>query len=147
MATPTLETLLELCRQPDGPAVVEAAALSAEEAIGLVAALAGHHIRGRVLDGARLTGKADLLRELAAAFDFPSYFGHNWDALIDCWSDMFWLPGRGYVCVLLNADAFAAADADAHAKLLNVCQHVAERWLSNDDQFVFKLVRAAGPGT
>jgi hypothetical protein len=86
------------------------------------------------------------LAVLAAAFEFPSYFGQNWDALIDCWSDLYWLPARGYVCVLLNADAFAAADAATHETLLSLAQHVSERWRSNDDQMVFKLVRVAGAG-
>ncbi len=143
MSIPPFDTLLAECRQSDGPAVVLADALSPQEADRLAADLAAHHIQARVIDGARLAGKAELLQALAAAFDFPSYFGHNWDALIDVWSDLSWLPARGYVCVLLNADAFAHTDAAAHNTLLNLAGHVADRWHSDDEQFVFKLVRGA----
>jgi len=144
MSTPKLQTLLEQCCQPDAPALVEVDTLSETEEAQLTAALVERNIQARTINGTHLAGKADLLRDLAGAFGFPSYFGHNWDALIDCWSDMFWLPARGYVCVLLNAEAFAKIDPEAHKTLLSICQHVAERWLSHDDQMVFKLVRVAG---
>jgi RNAse (barnase) inhibitor barstar len=143
MTTPAPDPLLAQCLRPDGPAVIRTDALSAAQAEQLAAALAAQHVQTRVLDGAQLKGKEDLLRALAAAFDFPSYFGHNWDALIDVWSDLSWLPARGYVCVLRHADAFARADAAAHDTLLDLVQHVADRWHSDDEQFVFKLVRAA----
>ncbi len=37
---------------------------------------------GKVLD------KETLLTSVAKACDFPSYFGHNWDALWDCLTDI-----------------------------------------------------------
>jgi hypothetical protein len=36
-------------------------------------------------------GKEQLLRQLADCLAFPDYFGGNWDALIDCLSDLSWL--------------------------------------------------------
>lgn len=35
-------------------------------------------------------GKAELLERVALALSFPDYFGRNWDALIDCLSDLSW---------------------------------------------------------
>ncbi len=143
MSTPSLDSLLAQCRRPEGPAVIEARTLSAEEAGRLAASLDDHDIQARVIDGAHLGGKADLLREVAAALGFPSHFGHNWDALIDCLSDMSWLPGRGYVLILIHAETFRTADARAHETLLEVCDEVAERWHEYDAEIVFKLVRGA----
>jgi hypothetical protein len=145
MSTPAFDALVSSCAQPGGPVVVEAGPLTGPEAGRLVAALAPQGIQARVLDGARLSGKADLLRALAAAFHFPGHFGHNWDALIDCWSDMSWLLARGYVCVLLSADAFQAADPATHDAFVTVCHDVAERWHGHDPGVVFKLVRGAAP--
>jgi RNAse (barnase) inhibitor barstar len=143
MSKPSLEMLLAQCRKPEGPSVIEAESLSTAEANLLAASLAAVNIHARVIDGAGIGGKADLLRALATAFQFPSHFGHNWDALIDCWSDLSWLPASGYVCLLLEADAFRAAHPRIHETLLEVCTDVAERWHEYDPRTVFKLLRSA----
>lgn len=38
--------------------------------------------------------KHDLLGRLARGLRFPEYFGENWDALIDCLSDLSWSQAR-----------------------------------------------------
>ncbi len=35
-------------------------------------------------------GKEQLLMRIAQGLSFPDYFGENWDALIDCLSDLTW---------------------------------------------------------
>lgn len=35
-------------------------------------------------------GKEELLDRVARGLSFPDYFGRNWDALIDCLSDLSW---------------------------------------------------------
>jgi len=143
MSTPPLDQLRTACLAPAGPVVIEAASLSSEEASQLSASLAAQNIQARVIDGARLSGKDSLMKELARAFNFPSHQGSNWDALIDSWSDMNWLPAHGYVCILINADALKTADAATHEMFLEVCGDVAERWRQHNPPVVFKLVRGA----
>jgi RNAse (barnase) inhibitor barstar len=52
------------------------------------------------LDGRRLGSIADAHRELARLFDFPSYYGHNWDAFADCIDDVIAHSGGSPVAVV-----------------------------------------------
>jgi hypothetical protein len=51
---------------------------------------------------AQLRSKAELLDRLASGLRFPSYFGHNWDALEECLGDLSWLKAERIV--LRHAD-------------------------------------------
>jgi len=46
------------------------------------------------IDLAGCTDKATLLARFAAALHFPDWFGHNWDALSDCLTDLSWLAAH-----------------------------------------------------
>ena len=62
------------------------------------------------VDGALIRDKAGLLDALAAAFKFPSYFGKNWDALLDCLRSLpDGLPARGYVLAVRNSSSFLSS--------------------------------------
>ena len=58
----------------------------------------------RVIRGQRCVDERELFQEFAAAFQFPYYFGHNWDALDECLGDLDWLPGATYIVVITNSD-------------------------------------------
>jgi len=45
-------------------------------------------------------GKEKLLGALAGKLRFPSYFGHNWDALDECLRDLSWQAPRGRVVIV-----------------------------------------------
>lgn len=57
----------------------------------------------RVLRGQRMESKEQLFDEFAAAFQFPLYFGRNWDAFDECICDLQWLPAKAYVLVISDA--------------------------------------------
>jgi len=62
------------------------------------------------VDGARIADKAGLMDALAAAFRFPSYFGKNWDALLDCLRSLpDELPAKGYVLAVRNSGSFLSS--------------------------------------
>src|SRR5215510_6367496 len=50
---------------------------------------AAPHAADVTIDGST-NGKQQLLAQIAAGLAFPDYFGENWDALIDCLSDLSW---------------------------------------------------------
>lgn len=58
----------------------------------------------RIIRGQHCHTTPALFQEFAAALQFPDYFGHNWDALDECLSDLEWLPARGYILVITNAE-------------------------------------------
>ncbi len=74
------------------------------------------------LDG--LTDKTQILDALAQRFDMPRWFGHNWDALYDCLTDLSWLPANGYVLILTHA----APDSNAAPILTDLLTDCCEHW-------------------
>ena len=57
---------------------------------------------------AKAKGKEKLLSVLAAKLRFPSYFGHNWDALEECLRDLSWLSEQPRVVIVHEAFPFSA---------------------------------------
>jgi RNAse (barnase) inhibitor barstar len=113
------------------------------QAIGRVAAGLGFPVLE--CDLADCRDKADFLARIAAALHFPSWFGHNWDALADCLADMSWLPAEGYLIVLENADRFRAADEASFATALEIFEQAARDWARDDVPFwVFVELTADG---
>lgn len=55
-------------------------------------------------------GKEEILRQLARALAFPSWFGGNWDALEDCLADLSWSTATGEVLLIEGAEAAAGDD-------------------------------------
>ena len=54
----------------------------------------------RVVRGHKATTEPAFFDECAAAWQFPYYFGENWDAFEECLTDLEWLPAEAYVfCV------------------------------------------------
>lgn len=70
-------------------------------------------------------GKSDALTRIAEALHFPDWFGHNWDALGDCLTDMSWNPAPGYLVVLEHLDDLQASAPDDCATLLEVLRDAA----------------------
>ena len=65
----------------------------------------GHGRRvARSVRGAKATTKAHCFDEIAAALQFPFYFGENWDALHDCLSDLTWLHADTVLIAVIDSD-------------------------------------------
>jgi RNAse (barnase) inhibitor barstar len=54
------------------------------------------------IDGSKAKNYKDFFQSMAAAFEFPDYFGHNMNALWDCMTDLDWLDRRNYALVITN---------------------------------------------
>jgi RNAse (barnase) inhibitor barstar len=83
----------------------------------------------RVLRGNHMSTVDSLLVEFASALQFPSYFGHNFNALKDCLTDLAWLPASAYVLCVTHAEmVLADAPPDDLGALLQLLLTVCATW-------------------
>jgi RNAse (barnase) inhibitor barstar len=75
-----------------------------------------------------ISGKDDFLKATAAALHFPDYFGHNWDSLEDCLTDMSWLDAPGFVILLENLDGFARLSPRDFETALEILRDCTDYW-------------------
>jgi hypothetical protein len=66
----------------------------------------------RFLRGRKMRTEQQLFDELAAALQFPYYFGENWDALNECVADLSWLPAEGYLLVITDGAQILADSSE-----------------------------------
>jgi hypothetical protein len=62
----------------------------------------------KIVDGARCRSKDAFMDAVAAALDFPDYFGRNWDALEECLDELSWQPANRYRLLFRDSDALLA---------------------------------------
>jgi hypothetical protein len=78
------------------------------------------------LEGVRT--KEGFLLAVSHALGFPEWFGHNWDALEDCLTDMSWQPAEGYLVILSRAEDFRVAQEEEFAMALRIFDAAADFW-------------------
>ena len=91
------------------------------------------------IDLAACTDKAELLSRFACALHFPAWFGHNWDALADCLTDLSWLPAHHYRLELADPQALRAAAPETLEVALDILAEAAEFWAAEGVAFEFAL--------
>jgi RNAse (barnase) inhibitor barstar len=84
------------------------------------------------LDGATITNKTEFLSACATALQFPSSFGHNWDALEECLTDLEWLPASGYLLLYSHPKPFAQNHPKDWKTLIEIFQSAIDEWNETD---------------
>lgn len=97
------------------------------------------------IDLARARDKDDLLAALAIALNLPDWFGHNWDALGDCLSDLSWKPASGYLIFIEGHDSLRASHPADFSTLMEIFSEAAEHWRESGVPF-WALLSPAGDG-
>jgi hypothetical protein len=89
-------------------------------------------VRGSGLSLVRIafSEKSVLLKNIAAALEFPDWFGGNWDALEDCLSDLSWRKAGGHVLLFEQAKP-----GDDLGVLIDILQSTAEFWVGRGMPF------------
>lgn len=95
-------------------------------AASLVKAPAGFALR--VINGKKCATPAGVFTEFARALEFPDYFGHNWDAMEECLADLEWLPAKGYILLITDAQAVIPDDEEEYETLLEILSDAGEAW-------------------
>lgn len=93
-------------------------------------------------DTARVASEAELLDELARVFRFPDYFGGNWDAADECLRDLSWLPARGYILRIPEAESLWQSLPAATGRLVESWLFCAEAWAREGVSFHLVFVWA-----
>ena len=82
----------------------------------------------RTIDGRRSRSKHALLAELARVLEFPAGSGRNWDALEEMLADLEWLPAKGYLLIVTDADELLTDDPDDYDTFIEIAKDVAKEW-------------------
>ena len=87
----------------------------------------------KVFHGRKCRTKSGLLGEFSRVLDFPSYFAKNWDAFMDCLTDLQWLPAPGYVFVILDAEEVLIEHEHEYAIFIDILNEAGRVWGTEQD--------------
>jgi hypothetical protein len=73
------------------------------------------------VDIAGIQTSGDLIKRMARALHFPTYFGGNWDAFLDMVTDLSWTPAIGYVVLLRDAETLLQLPSEQLAVFVRGC--------------------------
>ena len=96
--------------------------VDARDRAAMVEAASALDFKVVAVDLASATGKHALIDAIAAALEFPSTFGHNWDALADSLGDLSWLPAPGYMLLLDHTQGLREAAPGDFDTLLEILE-------------------------
>jgi RNAse (barnase) inhibitor barstar len=133
MALPGLESILE--ENKGGvwflPIRAEPRAL---QKVAKAAGFAFFHVEGK-----NIGRKEQLLNHVATALHFPGDFGHNWDALEECLTDLEWVDADGYVLYYDHIDPLLTAHPDQFETLIEILRDAVTSWKQDGTAMVVLL--------
>ena len=97
------------------------------------AALTGAGFDIVTVGGTAITSVSTLFEEMARAFRFPDYFGHNWAALTDCLRDLGDRENLRIAVLWLDADASLDADLQTFLDAVRVLDEVGSELAEGDE--------------
>lgn len=97
------------------------------------------------IDGAKIARKEQLLNAAATAMRFPSHFGHNWDALEECLTDMEWVDAEGYLLYYDHIDGLLAAHPDQFETFIEIVRDAVASWKEDGTSMIVLLSGAKAP--
>ena len=97
------------------------------------------------IDGKNIERKEQLLNHVATALRFPKHFGHNWDALEECLTDMDWVDGDGYVIYYDHIDGLLNTHPDQFETFVEIVRDAVASWKEDGEAMVVLLSGSKAP--
>jgi RNAse (barnase) inhibitor barstar len=91
------------------------------------------------IEGKNITRKEQLLNHVATVLQFPNHFGHNWDALEECLTDLEWVDGDGYVIYYDHIDGLLGTHPDQFETLVEILRDSVKSWKDDGEAMVVLL--------
>ena len=97
------------------------------------------------IDGKNIARKEQLLNHVATALHFPTDFGHNWDALEECLTDMEWVDADGYLSYYEHIEGLQSAHPDQFETLVEILRDAVASWKEDDTAMIVLLAGGKAP--
>ncbi|HYC37492.1 MAG TPA: barstar family protein [Usitatibacter sp.] len=97
------------------------------------------------IDGTNIARKEQLLNHVATALHFPQHFGHNWDALEECLTDLEWVDAEGYVIYYEAIETLLEAHPDQFETFIEIVRDSVESWKQDGEAMVVLLSGTKAP--
>lgn len=97
------------------------------------------------VDGSNVSRKEQLLKHMAVALRFPDEFGHNWDALEECLTDLEWIEGSGYLIYYDHIDKLLEAHPDQFETFVEIVRDAVSSWKEDGEAMVVLLAGGKAP--
>ncbi|OHV31677.1 hypothetical protein CC117_25430 [Parafrankia colletiae] len=80
------------------------------------------------IDGAEMSTEAEMHDQFVERFEFPGYYGRNWDALYECLTDLSWTPAEAYIMDVAHSSRLLWRQRQSIGLLLDVLSSAGEAW-------------------
>jgi RNAse (barnase) inhibitor barstar len=91
------------------------------------------------VDGKNIQRKEQLLNHVATALHFPGDFGHNWDALEECLTDLEWVDADGYILYYDHIDGLLDKHPDQFETLVEILRDAVGSWKEDGSAMIVLL--------
>lgn len=97
------------------------------------------------IEGKGIARKEQLLNHVATALHFPKSFGHNWDALEECLTDLEWVDADGYVIYYDHIDPLLETHPDQFETLIEILRDAVASWKEDGAAMIVLLSGSKAP--